>query len=170
MMLGWDHGARRCRCGMRARETLRCRAVLARRCASELQEYVVKRRPPQAEVTHGDPRLSQGRRSVLDQLETIPRRRERQLVEAVAGLWIAAADRGEHGLCLLPLRRAGQLDLEDLAADAVLELAAGALCDHLSVVDDRNLIGELVGLLQVLGSEQQRGPFADKLAHCLPDL
>ena len=51
------------------------------------------------------------------------------------------------------MRRAGQLDLEDLAADAVLELAAGPLCDHLSVVDDRDLIGELVGLLQVLRGE-----------------
>src|SRR5262249_31576838 len=97
-------------------------------------------------------------------------RGKRQLVEALAGLWIAAADRCERGRRLPALRRACQLDLEDLAADAVLELAAGALRDHLSVVDDRDLIGELVGLLQVLGGEQQRRPLADKLAHGLPDL
>ena len=118
-----------------------------------MQEHVVERRPPQAEVAHRDPRLSQSRGSILDQLETVARHGKGQLVEAVAGLWLTAADRPEHHRCLLALPRTRQLDLEDLAAHAVLELAARTLRDHPSMVDDRNLIGELVGLLQVLGGE-----------------
>jgi hypothetical protein len=38
------------------------------------------------------------------------------------------------------------------------------------VVDHRDLLGELISLLEVLRGEQQRRPIADELAHDRPDL
>ena len=49
-------------------------------------------------------------------------------------------------------------DLDALAADLGLELVRGAARDDLAVVDDGDLVGELVGLLEVLRRQQQRAP------------
>ena len=59
--------------------------------------------------------------------------------------------------------------LELLAADAVLELVRGALGDHQAVVDDRDLVGEAIRLVEVLGREQDRGPAADAILDHLPE-
>ena len=162
--------ARRRRRAPRARGPVRAGAVLARRRARELQEHVVQRRAAQPEVAHPDPRVTQRRSGVLDQLEAIARRGQRELVEALARLGLAAAHPGEHGLRLVALSGAGQLDLEDLPADAILELVAGPLRDHPAVIDHRDPVGELVGLLEVLGREHDRRPLAHELAHDRPDL
>jgi len=89
---------------------------------------------------------------------------------ALVGLRRAAAHPRQHRLRPVPLPRAGQFHLQDLAADPVLELVPGALRDHLPAVDDRDPVGELVGFLQVLGGQQQRGPLGPQLAHGGPDL
>ena len=47
-------------------------------------------------------------------------------------------------------------DLEPLATDLRLELVGRALGDDLAVVDHHDLVGEPVGLLEVLGGQQQR--------------
>jgi hypothetical protein len=57
-----------------------------------------------------------------------------------------------------------------LPANPVLELTARALRDHATVVDHRDLVGELICLLEVLGGEQQRRAAADELAYDRPDL
>src|SRR5205823_465787 len=61
---GRTHRSRRARSGIAASGRLRRCAVLARRRAGQLQENVVERRPAQAEVAYGDPRLSQSGGSV----------------------------------------------------------------------------------------------------------
>ena len=61
-----------------------------------------------------------------------------------------------------------ELDLEDLAADALLELVARARGDHPAVVDHRDPLGELIGLLQVLGGQQQRGAPALEVSDRMP--
>ena len=50
----------------------------------------------------------------------------------------------------------GEVDLEALAADAVLELVGRALGDHAAAVDHRDEVGEPVGLVEVLGGQQHR--------------
>jgi len=45
-------------------------------------------------------------------------------------------------------------DLQALAAELGLELVGGALGDHAAVVDDDDVVGELVGLLEILGRQQ----------------
>ena len=59
-------------------------------------------------------------------------------------------------------------DLDPLAAHLGLELVGGATGDDLAVVDDRDRMGEFVGLLEVLGREQERRPFADQVADHVP--
>jgi hypothetical protein len=144
--------------------------ALASGRARELQEYVIQGGTAQPEVADAYLCETQLGGGVLDQLEAIPGRRERQLVGPVARVGIPAADPRQHGLSPFALRGVGQLDLEDLPAHAILELVAGALRDHPPVIDHRDLPGELVGLLEVLGGQQQRGSLGEQLAHDRPDL
>ena len=60
--------------------------------------------------------------------------------------------------------RVGDVELDDVAADPVLQLVRRARRDDEALVDDDDLVGELVGLLEVLRREQQRRPLADELA------
>ena len=145
-------------------------AVLARRLTGQLQEHVVERRPPQAHVADADPGAAELRGGLLDQHEAIPRRRQGQPVRPPVLLRSAAADAKQRRLCLDALLHVGQLHLEDLAADAVLELAARPFCDHPAVVDHRDLVGELVCLFEVLRRQQDRRSLAAKVADDLPDL
>jgi hypothetical protein len=55
-------------------------------------------------------------------------------------------------------------------AHRCLELARGSLGDHLAAVDDGDALGELVGLVEVLGAEQHRGALADERPDDVPDL
>ena len=148
----------------------RLRSVLARRGACQLQKHVVERRPAQPEIAHRDSRPAQRRRRTLDHLQTIARRRQCQLREPLAGLRLTAADPCQRGPGVVPFRRSYELDLQDLPADPVLELAPGALRDHPTVVDHGDLLGELIGLLEVLRGEQECRPLPDQLAHNRPDL
>ena len=59
-------------------------------------------------------------------------------------------------------------DLDPLAADPCLELVCRAPGDDPAVVDDGDLVRELIGLLEVLGREEERRPFADLLADHVP--
>ena len=73
-----------------------------------------------------------------------------------------AAAAGARG-CRVRARRGRRVvddDLDPLAADLGLELVGGAAGDDLAVVDDRDRVGQLVGLLEVLGREQQRRALA----------
>src|SRR3954468_23408998 len=62
------------------------------------------------------------------------------------------------------LRQSCDVELHDVAADAVLQLVRRARRDDQPVVDDDDLVAELVGLFEVLRREQQRRPLADELA------
>ena len=48
----------------------------------------------------------------------------------------------------------GVAEFDDVAADAGLELVGGALGDDATAVEHRDAVGEPVGLLEVLGGEE----------------
>ena len=52
--------------------------------------------------------------------------------------------------------------LQALAAEPVLELVRRALGDQLPVVDHRDVVGEAIGLVQVLGRQQRGRPAGDE--------
>jgi hypothetical protein len=61
-------------------------------------------------------------------------------------------------------------DVDHVRADLGLELGGGALADDAALVDDRDPVGELVGLLEVLGGQEDRRPVAGaQLADAVPD-
>src|SRR5581483_3935344 len=159
-------------CERRARRSNRGRrlAVLARRLAGELQEDVVERRAPQAEVADADPGVAKRGGGLLDEDEALPRRRERQSVRTPILLGGSAADPSERFLGFATLAHVGQLDLEDLAANAVLELVAGPFRDYPAVVDHCDLVRELIRLFEVLRRQQDRRALAAQVADDLPDL
>ena len=126
--------------------------------------------PREGKVAHADVGVAQRCSGVLDQLEPVSRRRQRQPVGPLLRLRLAAAHAAQHGLGLVAARGARKLDLEDLAADPLLQLVPGALGDHPAVVDHGDPIRELVRLLEVLGGQQERRSLADELAHDRPDL
>ena len=65
--------------------------------------------------------------------------------------------------------RVAEGDLDPLAADLALELVGGALGDQAAVVDHRDPVGEPVGLVEVLGRQQQRVAAGDVLLDRLPE-
>lgn len=74
---------------------------------------------------------------------------------------------GGGGLDVLPLVHH---DLDALSAGAGLELVGGALGDDPAVVDHRDVVREVVGLLQILGGQQQRRTAGDELLDHVPQL
>jgi hypothetical protein len=74
-------------------------------------------------------------------------------------------DRGHRILHPAPVRN-GELD--DVAADPALQLLGGACRDDQAVIDDHDLVRQLVGLVQVLGGQQQRGPVGDQRPDDVP--
>ena len=65
-------------------------------------------------------------------------------------------------------RRVGRADGQPLPADHALEPVRGVVRDHPPVVDHGDLVGERVGLLQVLRGEQHRRAVADEAADHVP--
>ena len=68
------------------------------------------------------------------------------------------------------LRRVEQPQLQGRGADLGLELVGGALGDLDAAVDDRDPVGELVGLVEVLRGQQHRAALGDQVADGVPHL
>ena len=66
--------------------------------------------------------------------------------------------------------RVAGVDLDDVLTGPRLELVGGAGGDHAAVVDDDDLLGELVGLVEVLRRQQHVGAGVDEVADRVPEL
>ena len=88
------------------------------------------------------------------------------VLPSVGGSRLADPGADPLGLGDRPLLQ-GQADVG--VADRRLERLGRALGDHPPPVDDADVVGELVGLLQVLGGEKHRRPLVVQRAHLLPD-
>ena len=60
--------------------------------------------------------------------------------------------------------------MQRAGADRRLELCGRSLGDHLAAVDHGDPVGELVGLVEVLGAEQDRGALGHQRPDDVPDL
>jgi len=61
-------------------------------------------------------------------------------------------------------------DVDHVAGVALLQPGGGALGDDAPVVDDRQPVAELVGLIQVVSGEEDRGAGAAELAELIPQV
>src|SRR5262245_30434328 len=64
--------------------------------------------------------------------------------------------------------RAGELQLDVASGDAALELLGAALGDDPALVEDRDPIGEMIRLVQVLRGEEDRDAARGETADDLP--
>ena len=71
--------------------------------------------------------------------------------------------RGEIG-------RLGERDLQGALSDTVFELVGIAGGDDGTAVDDDQRVGQLIGLVEILGGQQHRGALRDQVAHGRPHL
>lgn len=144
--------------------------VVARWLTGQLQEDVVEGWSTQSHVRHHDACAAQLGGGLLDQHKALAGGWQYEPVGPLFSLRSAAPDAEQRSLRLFPLLRVDQLNLKDLTADAVLELAARPLRDHAAAVDHRNLVRELIRFLQVLSRQQDRRPVAAQIADDFPNL
>ena len=83
----------------------------------------------------------------------------------LVGVRLALADLGDRRDRVADPAAVGHGELEHVPADPALQLLGRARGDDQAVVDDHDLVGQFVGLVQVLGGEQQRRP----VGHQRPD-
>ena len=140
-------------------------ASCSMRLPGQLEEHVVERWRAQREVTHRHLAVGEGDGDRAD------RRRagvggDDQLVAVDLDL-LHAVDR-PHGVG--DARRiAVEPGDDDVGADGALEVGGRALGDDLAVVDDADAVGERVGLLEVLGGEEDRhAQLVVEPAHLVP--
>ena len=81
---------------------------------------------------------------------------------------VVAGGLGEHALGGVDLARVAELQADVPAADEPFELVGGALGHEPAVVEHRDPVRELVGLLEVLRGEEDRDAAGDEVADALP--
>ena len=138
--------------------------------AGEGEEHLVERRPAQADVVDGD---AAARRAGARRWPARRRRRRPGRRRAGCRGRCAAARRRPTARTSATAARsacAARPDLDHVAARPGLELVGRAGGDDPAVVDDHDVAGQLVGLLEVLGGEQHVGAVGDQVADGLPQL
>ena len=138
--------------------------------AGEGEEHLVERRAAQADVVDGDAALVEQAHDG----RPAGRRRRRPATET---RWVSSSTRGGSAPTRSSIRRprrgrraaAGRTSI-DVAPGPGLELVRRAGGDDAAVVDDHDVVGQLVGLLEVLRGEQHVGAVGDEAADRLPQL
>jgi hypothetical protein len=136
--------------------------------ADQGHEDLVEARPAQAELGHGDAgRVEAAQQGGQD--AGLGHGHAEQAAVADPGR-LGPGQLGHHGRDPVQVVALGRAGVEVLAPDLGLELVGAPGRDHPAVVDHGDLGGELVGLLQVLGGQQDGGAVGDQLADHVPDL
>ena len=127
----------------------------------EGHEHVVQRGPAQAQVLQGDVALVQAAGGG-HQRGGAAFGRQRQAPVLGIDLRLAVSQLGDGRQGLVQIARAGHPQLDDVAAQLVLQLVGRTFGDHLAVVDHDDPMGEAVGLVQVLRRQEDRGAVGDQ--------
>src|SRR3954471_6999837 len=127
-----------------------------RHVAGQREEYLVEAGLGEREAREADAGLVQRRDRGRRLVGVSDRKRERGGV----GLFMRVAAEDDGGRVALPGIQ--QADVQRTLPDARLQLRGRALGDHLPVIDNRDPVGELVGLVEVLRAQQDGGAFADE--------
>ena len=134
--------------------------------ARQGEEDVVQRRLAHFDVVHQYPRVVEGPHHDRGQTG------RRVHAHAEGAPVLAHRDRARHQRCHGTDRgdvRLGQGHLQAGAATCLLQFERRPLSDDLAVVDDHDVMGQLVGLLQVLRRQQNGDALAQQLADGFPD-
>ncbi len=88
----------------------------------------------------------------------------------VIDLDMAHADLGQDLGSFRDVRLGLDHEFEALASDLAFQVVGGAFGDHPAVVDDGDGVGELVGLIEKVGGQQEGGAFPDELGDDGPEI
>ncbi len=133
--------------------------------AGQRQEHVVERRPAQVDVLDADPLVGEAAAPPRDHAAAGAHRHADQAVLGHRRVIGHGRQRRDGAVAVVGSL---ELDLDALAADAVLELVRRAGGDHPAVIDDRDRVGQAIGLVQVLGRQQHGGPLCHQSLDRLP--
>ena len=132
----------------------------------ELEEDVVEGGPAHADVedvhallVEGADRLEEGRGTARDRGDELP--------GVLVDVDHAVGQPGQH-LARVPDLARGHRDRQPFTAHLGLELVGGPPGDHAAAIDDGDRVGQLVGLVQVLGGQQDGRPLGDEPLDDLP--
>jgi hypothetical protein len=144
--------------------------LLLRRPARQRQEHLVQSRPPQRDVLGLHAGHAERRKHGLQGRHRIARRAGDHPAVAIDRDRLAAAGPLDcrAGRRERILRAHDHVDLRP--ADPRLQRRRRPVRDHPPAVDHRDLIRELVGLLEVVRGQQHRRALGHEGAHDLPDL
>ena len=149
--------------------TIRRRARPGRGSAGQVQEHVVQRGAAQAEIFDCDPFRLQYGRDVLDHREAVTRRDgDLQVRTDAVGRGGGQPDGAERPRRPLAVGGVQQQHLDRGLTCAILELVACSVSDDPAPVDHDDTVGQLIGLFEVLGREQQCGALRGELTDHLP--
>ena len=137
--------------------------------AGEREEHVVERGPMDAEVVDRDAGLLDRPRGPEQALDAI-RDGDADALAVIVDRHALVEDRLQQLGQPRQVAGAGRVHLEHVAADVALELVGGAERDHLPVVDHGDAIRQAVGLVEVLGGQEQRRAVVDELGDELPEV
>ena len=141
--------------------------VRLQRVAGQREEHVVERGVAHADVLDVDAEVVEPPHRLGHHAPHLVHR-DHDAVAAILDVGVAARERRQAFDDAGGVGRMRRHDDDLLAADSPLELGRHAPLDHLTVVDDRDLVGEAVGLLQVLRGEQRRHAARDQLVDQVP--
>ena len=147
-----------------------CLVVVRRRLRGvpgQGEEHVVERGPAQTDVVDGDPGVVELAQD-LDQGLGAALRVDGQLAGVLVQRDLPTAARSEDPGGALKVVAAMDDHLDPLPAELRLQLVGRAPGDDLAVVDDRDRVGQLVGLLEVLRRQQQRRALLDEAPDDVP--
>lgn len=137
--------------------------------AGEREEHVVEGRAAQADVVDLDASGVEVPDDLGEQFGAAGDR-DGQFAGVLGEGYLALAQVGENGPGRVDLVGLMDDDLDALAAGLGLELVGGAAGDDEAVVDDADVVRQAVGLLQVLGGQQERRAACDEFLDDLPQL
>ena len=135
----------------------------------EGQEHVVERRSPDPEINQDNAVVIQRSPGCDEHFGSASYGKGHLFEIRIESRWPTAETGDEIGgtLEVSPDRHP---DLEDVAAQLVLELVGSPLGDDAPVVDDDDLVRQMLRLLHVLGREEHRRPLGHQVLDELPEV
>ena len=146
------------------------RVGLLGQVSGEREEHVVERCAAEPDVVGLDPASSSARTARATGTLAAVERRRRAAVRpdrgVARGRWRPRARSAAAAMST----RDQQDDLDGGTADRLLQLVGRSVRDDGAVVDDQDVVGEPVGLLEVLRGEQHGDPVRDEVAQHVPQV
>src|SRR5690348_17177636 len=137
------------------------------RMACQCEEHVIERRPPQPDVVDRDLGVVELAHDLREPVRTALRRHG-DLAHVLVDRVLTVAVGSQYTDRSRDVGARVDDDLDPLASDLSLQLVRGAARDDAPAVNDRDRVGQRIGLFQVLRRQQQRDAFADQPSDDVP--